>query len=277
MAGSFNVMASQVAATRQAQRDFVANVSHDLKTPLTSIAGWSQALLDGTAGKAEQQQQAARIIYDEAGRMGRLVNQLLDLARIESGELQMSFEPVDLQQLLGDIQRNSSLRAEEKGIQLTVVPEHPNQGLNELGGVERAVVAGDRDRLIQIITNLVDNALDHTPAGGRVHLELKSYGDKAVELVVQDNGPGIPADELGRIFERFYQVDKSRSRTERERGAGLGLAIVKELVEAHQGRIFVQSQVGQGSDFVVRLPLVLSEGTAVTRPRLPAVTVRETR
>ena len=244
VAGSFNTMAAQVAATQQAQRDFVANVSHDLKTPLTSVTGWSQALLDGTAGKTEQQEQAVRIIHDEAGRMTRMVEQLLDLAKIESGELQLSHEPVDMGQLVEEVHRNLALRAEAKGVELTV----------EVAPV--AAVSGDRDRLVQILTNLVDNALNHTPPNGRVYLALKPYGHKAVELVVQDTGPGIPPEELSRIFERFYRVDRSRRRTSERQGVGLGLAIVKELVEAHNGRITAESEVEEGSRFVVRLPVI---------------------
>jgi two-component system sensor histidine kinase ResE len=221
----------------------VANVSHDLKTPLTSVSGWSQALLDGTAGKAAQQERAVRIIHDEAGRMTRMVEQLLDLEKIESGQLQLNREPVDLGQLVQEVQRNLALRAEEKGVHLTL-----NIG-------PAAAVMGDRDRLVQILTNLVDNAINHTLPGGRVHMGLKPYGDEAVELVVQDTGSGIPQEALDRIFERFYQVDKSRRRTAESGGVGLGLAIVKELVEAHNGRIIAQSQVGQGSAFTVRLPV----------------------
>jgi signal transduction histidine kinase len=243
VASSFNTMAAQVAATQQAQRDFVANVSHDLKTPLTSISGWSQALLDGTAGKAAQQERAVRIIHDEAGRMTRMVEQLLDLEKIESGQLQLNREPVDLGQLVQEVQRNLALRAEEKGVHLVLDIE------------PAAAVMGDRDRLVQILTNLVDNAINHTLPGGRVHMGLKPYGDEAVELVVQDTGSGIPQEALDRIFERFYQVDKSRRRTAESGGVGLGLAIVKELVEAHNGRIIAQSQVGQGSAFTVRLPV----------------------
>lgn len=243
VAGSFNAMSSQVAATQKAQRDFVANVSHDLKTPLTSVSGWSQALLDGTAGKSEQQERAVRIIHDEAGRMTRMVEQLLDLEKIESGQLQLSREPVDLARLVEETHRNLVLQAEEKGIQLTV----------EI--VPVPAVLGDRDRLTQILTNLVDNALNQTPPSGRVQILLKPYDDQAIELTVQDTGPGIPPEELSRIFERFYQVDKSRRRTSQRRGVGLGLAIVKELVEAHNGRITAQSQVGQGSSFTIHLPL----------------------
>lgn len=240
VAAGFNSMAAQVKSSRQVQQDFVANVSHDLKTPITSIRGWSQALLDGTAVSLAEQQQAASIINKEAERMARMVGQLLDLARIESGQLELGREPVDLAQVLGDVQQNLRLRAEERQIHLTLetAPVPP--------------VLGDHDRLVQIFSNLVDNALTYTPAGGRIHLQVRPHGEKAVEGVVQDTGSGIPPEDLSRIFERFYQVDKAR--TSERRGSGLGLAIVQELVAAHNGRIQARSQVGEGTVFTVRLP-----------------------
>jgi two-component system, OmpR family, sensor kinase len=253
VARSFNAMTGRVKATQQAQRDFVANVSHDLKTPLTSIQGWSQALLDGAAASPEQQQQAAGIIHDEAERMGRMVTQLLDLARLESGQLELTRRPVDLSQILTAVHHNLTLRAQEQQITFTLETQPV------------PAITGDGDRLIQIFTNLADNALTHTSAGGRVHLSVRPHGDKAIEAIVQDTGRGIPADELSRIFERFYQVDKSRARGTERRGAGLGLAIVKELVEAHGGRIEARSTPGKGSAFIVRFPLGLPEGSTVTR------------
>lgn len=243
VAESFNSMAAQVQVSQQAQRDFVANVSHDLKTPITSITGWSQALLDGTAVSAAEQQRAATIIHNEAQRMARMVSQLLDLARIESGQLELAQTAVDLHYLLTNVHHNLALRAQEQQIHLT----------SDLQAVPP--IWGDQDRLMQVFTNLVDNALTHTPANGRIHLTLKRYGDKAVEATIQDTGEGIPAQDLSRIFERFYRVDKSRAQGNGRRGSGLGLAIARQLVEAHHGRIQAHSQPGQGSLFVVRLPI----------------------
>ena len=243
VARSFNLMATQVKATNQAQRDFVGNVSHDLKTPLTSIRGWSQSLLDGTAVTEAEQQRAAGIIYNEAERMQRLVDQLLDLARIESGQLELVQDLVDLQQLLTDVHTNLILHAQDQKIQFTT----------ELQPVPP--IMGDYDRLIQIFTNLLDNALTHTPAGGRIRLGLKMDDEETVVVTVQDTGLGIESEHLSRIFERFYQVEKSRVRENGRRGSGLGLAIVRELVEAHRGTIQAYSQVGAGSTFVVRLPI----------------------
>jgi signal transduction histidine kinase len=243
VAESFNSMSAQVAATRQAQRDFVANVSHDLKTPITSIQGWSQALLDGTAVSLEDQAQAATIINSEAERMGRMVSQLLDLARIESGQLVLNRSLLDLAGIVTAVRQNLLPRAQINQIHLTFEAE------------PSAPVWGDYDRLMQVVSNLVDNALTHTPADGRVHIGLRPYGEKAVELTVQDTGKGMPPEQLSRIFERFYQVDKSRVRAEGESGAGLGLSIVQELVLLHNGRIQARSEEGKGSIFIVRLPV----------------------
>lgn len=242
VANSFNTMAAQVKATRQMQRDFVANVSHDLKTPITSIGGWSQALLDGTADTPADQQRAAETIYDEAQRMSRMVNELLDLTRIETGQLQLGRQPIDIGEILADVHRNLSLRAHEKQIDfmLDVLPTPP--------------VIGDLDRLTQVFTNLADNALTYAPTGGQVRLTARTFDGQWAEGIIQDNGPGIPAEELPRIFERFYQVEKSRTRGSGRRGSGLGLAIVRELVEAHGGQVFAFSRPGQGTTFTVRLP-----------------------
>ena len=247
VAESFNSMAAQVNTTQTAQRDLVANVSHDLKTPLTAISGWSQALLDGTADTPDERRRAAETIFNEAGRMGRLVNDLLDLARLESGQFQLTQRFLDLGQVMTDVERGLLPRARDKEIDLSLdlSPTPP--------------VLGDRDRLVQVFTNLADNALTYTPIGGRVGLAVRA-ANGSVEGVVSDTGPGIPEEELPRVFERFYRLEKSRTRGEdNRRGSGLGLAIVEELVHAHGGRISVSSRVGQGTTFVVSLPTAPAE------------------
>ncbi len=239
---SFNAMTREVKAARQAQRDFVANVSHDLKTPLTSIQGYAQALLDGTASTPETQRRAASVIYEEATRMHRLVEQLLELARLDAGQIQMARVPMDLSELLSACVDRQRLRAQERGISLK---------LDVPGSLP---IVGDPDRLFQVFTNLLDNALTYTPAEGRVEVSAEmtteEEGTWAV-VSVTDNGPGIPPEELPRLFERFYRVDKARRRGG---GSGLGLAIVKELVEAHHGRVRAESVVGRGTRFTVWLP-----------------------
>ena len=242
VAESFNRMAAQVSATQQAQRDLVANASHDLKTPLTAISGWSEALLDGTADTTAERRRAAETINNEAARMARLVNDLLDLARIESGQLQLTQKPVDPSGVMADVYRGQLPRARAQEIELVLDAPPPPP------------VLGDRDPRMQIFTNLADNALTCTPGGGRVLLRVRA-GQGTVEGIVSDTGPGIPAEELPRVFERFYRLDKSRVRTDDgRRGSGLGLAIVGELVAAHGGHVQVTSEVGRGTTFVVRLP-----------------------
>lgn len=252
LARNFNSMAEQVRVSQQSQRDLFANVSHDLKTPLTSIQGFAQAITDGAAGDVESIRHSAGVIRDEAQRMTRMVNELLDLARIESGQIVMQREPVQLSAVLRDCADKLALRAQQGEV-----------ALNVLVTDDLPVIVGDGDRLAQVFTNLIDNALKHTPAGGKVTVAARSLTGSSiirrgktwpagVEVRVADTGSGIPPQDLGRIFERFYQVDKSRQRSG---GLGLGLAIVKQIVEAHYGTIKAESVMGAGSRFIVTLPL----------------------
>ena len=238
---AFNDMADTVSETRQAQRDFLANVSHELKTPLTSIQGFSQAIMDGAAGEPATIKRAAGVIYAESGRMRRMVEELLDLARIESGQFELVRHPLELGPLLRAVRERFLPQAHEKQIKLglQLAPELPP-------------ITGDGERLAQVFGNLVDNALKHTPAGGQVLLRAEA-AQGGVRVGVRDTGSGIPPDELARIFERIYQVAKSRARRDRS-GVGLGLAIASEIVAAHGGRIQAQSQPGQGALFTVWLP-----------------------
>jgi len=240
LARSFNTMADQVEAAQRSQRDFVANVSHELKTPLTSIQGFSQALLDGTASTPEATGHAVHVIREETERMHRMVDELLILARFDAGQMVMAYDPVELGPLLQGCIEKLSLQAQTARVTLGLdVPE-------------RLFATGDADRLAQVFANLLDNSVAHTPAGGRVTIGAHLSDDgRTIEVTVTDTGAGIPAEALPRIFERFYQVDKSRRRG---RGAGLGLAITREIVEAHGGTITVESVVGLGSKFTVRLP-----------------------
>jgi two-component system OmpR family sensor kinase len=262
LATNFNSMAEQVRASQQSQRDFLANVSHELKTPLTSIQGFAQAITDGAAGDAESVRRSAGVIQDEAQRMSRMVSELLDLARIESGQIVMRREPVHLDAVLRDGVDKLALRAQQASVTLNA----------QIPG-SLPVVLGDGDRLAQVFTNLLDNALKHTPEGGKVTLAARPLSGSSivrrgtlrawpagVEVSVADTGSGIPPEDLGRIFERFYQVDKARPHGS---GLGLGLAIVKQIIEAHYGTITVESVVGLGSRFVVTLPL--DPGTDTTQ------------
>ena len=243
VAENFNRMTEQVQRTQQAQRDFVANVSHDLKTPLTIIQGWSQALLDETIVDGEMQHYSAEIIHSESNRMYRMVKQLLELARFESGEYHLKREEVDLHELLAAVERNLQPLAYTKGVILTL----------EMTPYATLFMA-DGDALIQLFTNLIDNAITYTPSGGKVSVSL-SRSDTQFVVTVADTGIGIEEAEIGRIFERFYQTDKARTRTPNKQGSGLGLAICHQIVQAHQGRMSVSSQPNVGTTFTVNFPL----------------------
>jgi len=243
LAASFNKMAREVKRSQQMQRDFVANVSHELKTPLTSIQGFSQAMLDGATKGEEAYRRAAHIINEEAQRMIRLVSELLDLSQIESGQVAMAREPVDLAELLRRCVARFESRAKEAGLGL------------ELDLPSPLTVLGDADRLERVFANLLDNAIKNTPEGGTISILARQGGPQAIEVTVADTGVGIPPEDLPRIFERFYRVDKSRAAG----GTGLGLSIAKEIVEAHGGQIRVSSELGKGTQFVVALPTPASQ------------------
>jgi len=239
---AFNSMVTRVDAAQKSQRDFVANVSHELKTPLTSIQGFAQAILDNTADTPEARKQAAQIIYDEAGRMHRLALDLLDLARLEGGTADLNMTQVDVGALLRGVAEKFSLQAQKANVRLNV--EAPTN---------LPSLIGDGDRLAQVFTNLVDNALKFTPADGQVALSAKMDG-AWIECLVTDSGIGVDDEALPRLFDRFYQADSSRAGGE-SHGAGLGLAIAREIVGAHGGKIAVRSSVGHGTTFTIRLPL----------------------
>jgi signal transduction histidine kinase len=256
MATNFNAMTQKVRDTQQSQRDFLANVTHELKTPLTSIQGFSQAIKDGLTNEPESIRKSAAIIFDEANRMGRMVSELLDLARIESGQIVMRSEPVKIDQLLLSVVEKMALRAQQGSIALdSQIP------------IDLPALNGDGDRLAQVFSNLIDNALKHTPAGGKVTVSARSLSGSSivrrgklwpggVEVIVADTGSGIPPEDLPRIFDRFYQVDKSRARSVADgSNLGLGLAIVKHIVVGHGGSINAESIVGLGTKFVVILPI----------------------
>jgi signal transduction histidine kinase len=239
LAGAFNEMIDRVQESQQSQRDFLANVTHELKTPLTSIQGFAQAIMDGTVSAPEALHQAASIIYNEGDRMHRMVIDLLSLARLEAGTASLSRDPVDLDQLLHNIAARFAIQAQQANV---TIQEN----------LARApMCTGDADRLSQVFTNLVDNAIKFTPSGGVVSLSLDTKNGSA-QVRVSDTGPGIAPEDQKRIFERFYQADRSRRSGG---GSGLGLAIARQIVLAHGGQIWVDSTLGKGSTFTVTLPL----------------------
>ncbi|MGB8954195.1 MAG: ATP-binding protein [Tumebacillaceae bacterium] len=225
------------------RQDFIANVSHELRTPLAMMQGYSEALLDEFGDDPEQRQELTQIILDETHRMRRLVNDLLDLAQLESGQFQMNTEEVDMSHLIRRIGRKFTTVSHERGVAIQLqVPE----------GVPPLIVHGDSDRLEQVFTNLVDNAFRHTPQGGQILLTLTHEAGSA-HVSVRDTGEGIPPEDLPFVFDRFYKVDKARTRS--KGGTGLGLAITRNIVKNHHGDIVVESEVGKGTTFNVLLPL----------------------
>ncbi|MCL6515752.1 ATP-binding protein [Alicyclobacillus sp.] len=223
------------------RKDFVANVSHELRTPLSMMQGYAEALLDEFGDDPEQRRELAWIIHDETLRMKRLVNDLLNLAQLESGQFHMEFEQVDLVSVVRRVSRKFQTLASDRGIHLHVsVPGTP------------VWVWGDPDRLEQVFTNLVDNAIRHTPEGGAIRMEVAASPHHA-RVRVRDTGTGIPPEDLPYIWERFYKADKARTRG--TAGTGLGLAITRHIVLEHQGDVMVESRLGSGTTFTVSLPL----------------------
>jgi two-component system phosphate regulon sensor histidine kinase PhoR len=226
-------------AVDQMRRDFVANVSHELQTPLTTIRGFAETLVDEPEPPAADRRRFAGMILREAQRMTDLVRDLLELARLEAEAWRPAPEPVDLGEVAADVCERAQARAQARGLTLVRSAQGP------------AVVAGQADELRRALDNLVANAIAYTPAGGRI--EVRTGSDpRGVYAAVSDTGIGIPAAEHTRIFERFYRVDRGRSRE--SGGTGLGLAIVRHVVESHGGRILLESAPGQGSTFTCVFP-----------------------
>ncbi|BAD65245.1 two-component sensor histidine kinase [Shouchella clausii KSM-K16] len=223
----------------QVRKDFVANVSHELKTPVTSIKGFAETLLDGAIDDPVLSKQFTEIIWKESDRLQMLIVDLLELSKIENAQFKLDLEDMSLKDITEDVFELVRGKAEEKGMHLHI---------QEQGS---SVIEGDWQRLKQVVLNLVSNAISYTPSGGHVTVALKEQKD-AVVLKVQDTGIGIDPKETLRIFERFYRVDRARSRN--SGGTGLGLAIVKHLAEAHHAKIEVQSEEGKGTEFSLTFP-----------------------
>lgn len=257
LARTFNEMLAQLGEAFETQRRFLADASHELRTPLTTIRTNVEALRRGAVPDPAEREETLRSVARETERMGRLVADLLVLARADAG-LVLAKERLALDTLALEVYQQS--RALASDVRL------------ELDDWEQVEVEGDPDRLKQVALNLVDNALRHTPPGGRVGLEVVRRGDEAM-LRVRDTGTGIAPEHLNRIFERFYRVDRPRSRE--AGGTGLGLAIAREVAEAHGGRIAVETRVGAGSTFSLVLPAVRPVA-AEAAPAPPAPTIAPT-
>jgi signal transduction histidine kinase len=236
LANAFNKMVQQVNMSQQQLKNFLSDTSHQLRTPLTSIRGFAQALRDGTIKSKDAKQKAVQVIESESKRMIRQVNELLELSRIQSGQLKMIREPIDLSNLLRHCQEIFSLRAEENGIKLRIDVK------------DLLSIMGDIDRLEQAICNLLDNAIKHTPPGGEVSVISERTDSGYLEIAFVDTGQGISEEQLPNVFERYYQV------TDDETGSGLGLTIAREIIRAHGGDISLVSSPGEGTKFTVSLP-----------------------
>jgi two-component system phosphate regulon sensor histidine kinase PhoR len=220
------------------RKEFVANVSHELRTPLTSIKGFIETLMDGAISEQETALKFLSIIHQETERLNNLIADTLEISKLESGQTELKKSEVFLDQLVEDIVLSVENRLRDKQLDLKM-----DLAVNS--------VFGDEDLLREVIINLLDNAIKYTPAGGSVVVGSRQKSE-GVEFFVKDTGIGIPAESLPRLFERFYRVDKGRSRE--MGGTGLGLSIVKHIVDRHGGKVFVNSELGKGSEFAFLLP-----------------------
>ena len=223
------------------RQDFVANVSHEFKTPLTAIQGFAETLLGGALEDQENNRRFLEIIRDHAIRLSRLTEDLLKLARVEAGKLEIEFQPVQLKDLIEACAASITLRSNSRQASITI--DYPDN---------LPSVQADPAMLREVLQNLVDNALKYTPANGEVGMRAVAENGNVV-VTVSDTGIGIPMVDQERIFERFYRVDAARTRE--VGGTGLGLSIAKHIVEAHGGRIWVESMVGRGSKFHFSVPI----------------------
>ena len=231
LGASFNEMSDELARAREAQERFLESVSHELRTPLTSIRGYAEALEEGAIAPAE----SARVIGAEADRLARLVADLLDLARFGRSDFSVAREPVDVASLVEEAVERHLPRAREIGVELSG------------GGAPDAWALGDHDRILQAVSNLIENALRVTPSGGSVAVHAEDGA-----ITVRDTGPGLDPEDVPHAFERFYLYGRYRS--ERPVGSGLGLAIVRELVSAMGGTVDASTPPGGGAQFTIRLP-----------------------
>ncbi len=237
---------SNIRRLERMRSEFVANVSHELKTPIAAVKGFAETLMSGGVKDEQTSRSFLQIIYDESERLNRLIGDILELSKIESKRSPLNFSPIHLQPFFETIREMINSSAAKKNITL------------EMNVPEEIFMEADEDRLRQIFVNLISNAINYTQDGGQVHLHVREavseQGEERIIFDVTDTGMGIPRKDLPRIFERFYRVDKARSRS--SGGTGLGLSIVKHLVELHHGQVTVDSEVNIGSTFTVSLPLL---------------------
>lgn len=224
------------------RKEFVANVSHELRTPLTTIKSYAETLLDGAMDEPSIARQFMSVVYNEAERMTRLVNDLLELSRLDNKETRWDKKPISPSGILKDVISKMLVNIKKKNLALeTDILQHSPD------------IFADRDKIEQVFQNILSNAIKYTPEGGKIFIRLDSIEDR-VRIIFGDTGIGIPKEDLPRLFERFYRVDKTRSRE--LGGTGLGLSIAKEIVEAHDGIITIDSELGHGTQVTILLPAV---------------------
>ena len=238
LANAFNRMSAELDQLERLRRDLVANVSHELKTPISALRAHLENLLDGVE---RPDPETLQVMLAQSERLGRLVDQLLELSRLESGDLSLHREEVPLRPLVSEVVSEIEVARSDKAVRLDEeIPE------------DLPAIFADRERVHQVLFNLLDNAVRFTPAGGHVTVSASRRRDD-VDVAVSDTGPGIAPEHLPRLFERFYRVDEARSRD--GGGTGIGLAIARSVVEAHGGRIWAESELGRGSVFTFELPV----------------------
>jgi two-component system phosphate regulon sensor histidine kinase PhoR len=232
---------TELRRLEQIRQDFVANVSHELRTPISSIKGYAETLLEGALEDKDNAKEFISIIYQDSNRLANLINDLLDISKIESGKMKMNFialDPVSVIRRAINVIENQA-KVKSISLKLKLPPETPK-------------IKADETRISQVIINLLDNAIKYTPENGLVTISAHVVGN-TLQIDVADTGIGISEKDLPRIFERFYRVDRARSRE--LGGTGLGLSIVKHIVQAHAGQVWVKSELGRGSTFSFTIPL----------------------
>ena len=231
---------TRIKQLENTRREFVANVSHELRTPLTLIKGFVETLQDGAKNDPQLTDRFLGTIEKHTDRLTFLIEDLLTISRLESGQIVLNQQPINLRESVERVLDDLESRAAERKIALN----------NEVA--DHLEVLADADRLQQVLFNLIDNAIKYGRAEGSVWISADPLEDHTVQACVRDNGPGIPSESVERVFERFYRVDKARSRE--QGGTGLGLAIVKHIIQSHRGEVWVQSELGRGSSFFFTLP-----------------------
>jgi signal transduction histidine kinase len=257
LARSFDDMARQLAELDKLKAEFVSVASHELKTPINVIIGYLQLLDEGIYGEMPaKQKDILKTVTTQVAQLQRLVQQLLDVSRFEAGGGRIDVRPVELPSMLDDLERAFAVLAIQRGVRFTV----------DRGEDLPREVIWDRDRMNEVLGNLLSNAFKFTPQNGEVCLSVESAGDHIV-ITVRDTGAGIPPEQVSRIFEKFYQADNQRSAS--AVGTGLGLAISKGIVEAHDGRIRCESKAGVGTTFIIELPTVVRRRSMSSQRRIP--------